>query len=173
MKVPHASIRRRIFSWNRIMKQRVTRALASLLLFAGISSPGFAAPADLTGYWSTGTNQAVTQIYSCGDDQLCGELVGFPMDHASDPMPLTWNHQPQCHFVFIRYLREHGDSWKGTIINPRNGNSYGADVRLVSPNQLRLRGYVLFEMLGATRFWNRYAGPPPPADCRMAANSLG
>jgi uncharacterized protein (DUF2147 family) len=155
------------------MKQRLMRALAALLLLAGISSPAFAAPPNLTGYWDTGTNQAVTQIYPCGDNLLCGELVGFPMDHPTDPMPETWNHQPQCHFVFIRYLQNAGDSWNGTIINPRSGNNYGVAVQLASPDQLKLRGYILFQMLGATRLWNRYNGPPPPADCRMAPHSLG
>ena len=154
------------------MKQRVTRALASSIILIGMSSAGFAAPSNLIGYWATGKNQAVTQIYGCGDGLLCGELVGFPMDHASDEMPRTWNHQPQCHFVFIRYLRAHGDSWRGTIINPRSGNNYGVDIRVSAPNLLRLRGYVLLQMLGATRFWTRYNGPPPPADCRMAADSL-
>jgi hypothetical protein len=77
------------------MQPRVTRALTSLLISAGISSPNFAAPPNLIGYWATGKNQAVTQIYSCGNNLLCGELVGFPMDHASDAMPKTWNHQPQ------------------------------------------------------------------------------
>ena len=155
------------------MKQRVARVLAGLLIFAGMASPGFAQSPGLIGYWSTGKNQAVTQIYSCGENLLCGELVGFPMDHPSDAMPRTWDHQPQCHFVFIRYLRNDGDAWKGTIINPRNGNDYGAEVKLVSPDQLSLRGFVLLEMLGATRFWTRYEGPPPPADCRMAPNALG
>ena len=95
------------------------------------------------------------------------------MDHASDAMPETWNHQPQCHFVFIRYLRDDGDSWKGTIINPRSGKNYGVAMQMASPNQLRLRGYLLLQMFGATRFWTRYDGPPPPSDCRMAARSLG
>jgi uncharacterized protein (DUF2147 family) len=154
------------------MKQRVTRALAGFFILAGLSSPGFAAPLSVIGYWSTGRNEAVTQIYSCGDNLLCGELVGFPMDHASNPMPKTWDDQPQCHFVFIRYLRDEGDFWKGTIINPRSGNDYGADVQLAPPNQLKLRGYLLMEAFGATRFWTRYGGPPPPADCRMLPGSL-
>jgi len=155
-----------------MMQQRVMRALASLLVFAGLSAPAFADPPNLIGYWSTGRNQAVTQIYSCGADLLCGELVGFPMDHASDPMPETWDHQPQCHFVFIRYLKDEGDSWKGTIINPRSGNNYGVAIQLVSPDQLKLRGFVLLQLLGATRFWTRYDGPPPPEDCRMPPHSL-
>jgi uncharacterized protein (DUF2147 family) len=154
------------------MKQRVMRAIAGFLILAGLSSPSFADSPSLIGYWDTGKNQAVTQIYSCGNDLLCGELVGFPMDHASDAMPRTWDHHPQCHFVFIRYLRDDGDAWKGTIINPRSGNSYGAAVQLVSPNLLKVRGFVLLQALGATRYWTRYQGPPPPADCRMAANAL-
>ncbi len=161
-----------IYPRNRIMKHRSTSIIASLFILACSSLASSAAPPDLIGDWATGKNQAVTQIYRCGDDLLCGELVGFPMDHATDAMPETWNHQPQCHFVFIRFLSHQGESWKGTIINPRNGNTYGADLRLVSQNQLKLRGYVLLQLLGATRFWTRYDGPPPPADCRMPANSL-
>ena len=61
------------------MKQRVTRALAGFIILIGMSSAGFAAPSNLIGYWATGKNQAVTQIYGCGDGLLCGELVGFPM----------------------------------------------------------------------------------------------
>ncbi len=162
----------KFFSKGRTMSNPVSRALASLLVLAGLSAPCFAAAPNLVGYWSTGANQAVTQIYSCGDNLLCGELVGFPMDHASDAMPETWEHQPQCHFVLIRYLHDHGDSWIGKIINPRSGNVYGVDLRLLSPDQLRLRGFVLLQMLGATRIWTRYEGAPPPADCRMAAHSL-
>jgi uncharacterized protein (DUF2147 family) len=154
------------------MKQRVIRILVLVLIFSGVSSPSFASPPDLIGYWTTGPDQAVTQIYSCGNNLLCGELVGFPMDHASDPMPMTWNHEPQCHFVFIRYLHSQGNFWTGTIINPKSGNHFGVEVRLISENRLKLRGYVLLQMLGSTRFWTRYDGLPPPADCRMPPHSL-
>ncbi len=154
------------------MKQRVFGALTVVLFLAGRALPGFAASPGLIGYWETGKNQSVTQIYSCGADLLCGELVGFPMDHASDAMPQTWDHQPQCHFVFIRYLHVQGDAWQGTIINPHTGRSYGAEVSQVAPDELKLRGFVLLPLLGATRLWSRYAGPPPPADCRMAPGSL-
>jgi len=155
------------------MKQGVMRALVGFVFLVGISRPCFAVPPSLTGYWVTGKNEAVTQIYSCGVNLLCGEFVGFPMDHASDAMPETWNNQAQCHFVFIRDLRDEGDTWKGTIINPQSGNNYSAAVKLVSPNQLKLRGYLLLQIFGASRLWSRYQGPPPPADCRMSPHSLG
>jgi Uncharacterized protein conserved in bacteria (DUF2147) len=121
----------------------------------------------------TGKDQAVVQIYSCRKDVLFGALVGFPMNHANDPMPETWNHQSQCRFVFVRNLRPREYSWLGTIIDPRNGQSYSVEVRITAPDRLRLRGYVLLKMLGSTRFWTHYNGPLPSADCRMPPHSLG
>ncbi len=155
------------------MKWEFIYAGSGFLIFASVWTPSMAAPPDPIGYWITGKDQAVVQIYSCREDVLCGALVGFPMDHANDPMPKTWNHQSQCRFVFVRNLRPRGHSWVGTIIDPRNGQSYSVEARITAPDQLRLRGYVLLEMLGSTRFWTRYNGPPPPADCRMPPHSLG
>jgi uncharacterized protein (DUF2147 family) len=154
------------------MKWEFIYAGSGFLIFASLWTPSMAAPPDPIGYWITGKNQAVVQIYRCRQDVLCGALVGFPMDHANEPMPETWNHQSQCRFVFVRNLLPREYSWVGTIINPRNGQSYSVAMRITG-DQLRLRGYVLLETLGSTRFWTRYNGPPPPADCRMSPHSLG
>ena len=75
--------------------------------------------------------------------------------------------------VFISGLRPRTRAWFGSIANPQNGHHYSAKIRLMSPDRLRLRGYFLLPMLGATRFWTRYEGPPPPADCRMGPHALG
>jgi uncharacterized protein (DUF2147 family) len=155
------------------MKWEFMYAGSGFLILASVWTPSLAAPPDPIGYWITGKNQAVVQIYRCRQDVLCGALVGFPMDHANEPMPETWNHQSQCRFVFVRYMRPREYSWVGTIVNPRNGQSYSVAVRMTAPDQLRLRGYVLLETLGSTRFWTRYNGPPPPANCRMPPHSLG
>jgi uncharacterized protein (DUF2147 family) len=154
------------------MKWEFIYAGSGFLIFASLWTPSMAAPPDPIGYWITGKNQAVVQIYRCRQDVLCGALVGFPMDHANEPMPETWNHQSQCRFVFVRNLLPREYSWVGTIINPRNGQSYSVAMRITG-DQLRLRGYVLLETLGSTRFWTRYNGPPPPADCLMSPHSLG
>lgn len=152
---------------------RIFSASLVLLALIALARPAAAAPPDPTGLWSTGKDQAVVQIYSCGDKTLCGALVGFPMDHPGDQVPQTWNHRSQCRFVFIRGLHPRTRAWMGSIVNPQSGHSYSAKVRLMDPGNLRLRGYFLLPMLGATRFWTRYDGPPPPADCRMPAHSLG
>ncbi|GAB0112829.1 DUF2147 domain-containing protein [Acidisoma sp. C75] len=132
-----------------------------------------AAPADPTGYWITGPNQGLVQIYSCGPNTLCGALVGFPLDHPSDPVPKTWNKLSQCRYVFIQGLHPRTRAWKGSITDPQSGRSYDVKIRLLSPQELWLRGYLLLPILGATRYWKRYEGPLPGADCRMPPHSLG
>jgi len=144
----------------------------SLLTLVLGSAAARAAPPDPSGLWSTGPNQAVVQIYTCGADTLCGALVGFALN-ATDPTPHTWNGTSQCRFVFITSLHPRTRAWFGGIIDPQNGHHYGAKIRLMSPDRLRLRGYFLLPMLGATRFWTRYQGPPPPADCRLGPHALG
>jgi uncharacterized protein (DUF2147 family) len=153
------------------MRIALTVFLGLSLMVAGLR-PAAAAPPDPSGYWVTGKGEGVVQIYSCGPNTLCGALVGFQIDHPTDPTPQTWDHRSQCRFVFIRDLHPRTRAWMGSIINPQSGHGYSAKVRLLSADQLRLRGYFLLPMLGATRFWSRYTGPTPPADCRMPPHSL-
>jgi uncharacterized protein (DUF2147 family) len=136
-------------------------------------APAQAAPADPTGFWVTGPNQGLVQIYACGPNTLCGALVGFPMDHSTDKTPETWSGLSQCRYVFIRDLHPGTNTWGGRITDPQSGRSYDVKLRLISPSELWLRGYLILPMLGSTRHWMRYEGPPPPADCRMPAHSLG
>ncbi|MCB8874657.1 DUF2147 domain-containing protein [Acidisoma silvae] len=150
----------------------ILAAVFGLLLLAAGYGPASAAPPDPSGYWVTGKGEGVVQIYPCGEGLRCGALVGFQIDHPTDPTPQTWNHASQCRFVFIRDLHPRKRAWMGSIVDPQSGHHYSAKVRVMSADQLRLRGYFLLPMLGATRFWTRYTGPTPPADCRMPPNSL-
>jgi uncharacterized protein (DUF2147 family) len=125
------------------------------------SAPG------LIGYWTLEQNQGVVQIYSCGWQRLCGALVGIELDHPSDRMPLAWNRQSECDFVFITNLRLRGDAWVGHITNPKSGHTYDARLSLASQGVLKLRGYFLIPTLGQTQTWTRFSGVPP-AGCRMS-----
>ena len=154
------------------MRKMLVSALG-LLTLATLATPARAAPPDPTGFWSTGKDQAVVQVYACGAGNLCGALVGFPEDSPMAPLPQTWDHRSQCRFVFITGLRPRTRAWFGTIIDPQNGHHFSAKIRLMSPDRLRLRGYFLMPLLGATRFWARYGGAPPPADCRLPPHALG
>ncbi len=149
--------------------------IAAIGLLGLVSAPlaAQAAPPDPTGLWSTGPDQAVVQIYDCGEGMRCGALVGFALDGPADPVPHIWNGATQCRFVFITALKPRTRAWFGSITDPQNGHHFSAKVRLMAPDRLRLRGYFLVPLLGSTRFWTRYEGPPPPADCRLGPHSLG
>jgi uncharacterized protein (DUF2147 family) len=155
----------------------VTRFLAGLLIAVSV----FSVPAALAdnrsepgalGYWETADHQGVVQIYTCGVDTLCGALVGMEFDHPTDPMPMTWNHRPQCDFPFIGNLKQRSNgAWFGSITNPKSGKTYNARIELASPGVLKLRGYLFVPALGQTETWTRFPGVPP-AGCRMAASDF-
>jgi len=121
----------------------------------------------LIGYWALEHDQGVVQIYSCGWQTLCGALVGIELDRPTDRMPMTWNRQSQCDYVFITNLRSRGNAWFGHITDPKNGHTYGARLSLATPGVLKLRGYFLIPSLGQTQTWTRFSGIPP-AGCRMS-----
>ncbi|QNM86507.1 DUF2147 domain-containing protein [Polaribacter pectinis] len=51
---------------------------------------------------------------------------------------------------------EDKDEWSGgTIVDPRNGNTYKCYIKLVKPNKLKLRGYIGFSLFGKTAYWER------------------
>ncbi|WP_435415216.1 DUF2147 domain-containing protein [Polaribacter aestuariivivens] len=53
-------------------------------------------------------------------------------------------------------LEKDDDEWSGgTIIDPRNGKTYKCYIELVSPNKLKLRGYIGISLFGKTAYWER------------------
>jgi uncharacterized protein (DUF2147 family) len=44
---------------------------------------------------------------------------------------------------------------EGRILNPANGNTYSCYIELVSPNRLKLRGFLGFPAFGKTMYYNR------------------
>ena len=53
-------------------------------------------------------------------------------------------------------LEKDEDEWSGgTIIDPRNGNTYKCYIKLVKANKLKLRGYVGVSLFGKTAYWDR------------------
>jgi uncharacterized protein (DUF2147 family) len=64
--------------------------------------------------------------------------------------------QPVKGMVIINGLTEDGDTWEdGTILDPENGKVYKCYITLVNPNELKVRGYIGFTLLGRTQYWTR------------------
>jgi uncharacterized protein (DUF2147 family) len=43
----------------------------------------------------------------------------------------------------------------GKILDPTNGKYYSCDIELVTPDILKVRGYIGFPTFGKTMYWNR------------------
>jgi len=143
--------------------------LAVLLVFAGLAGPAGAAgqwTASPTGMWSTANHNAVVRITPCGPD-LCGTIVGLARG-PSDPAPTDWRGGTQCGLTIIKTAPDgSGDQvWNGSILDPRDGSVYNAQLRLDPAHHLLLRGYIGLPIFGQTQTWTAYNGPTGP-DCRI------
>jgi uncharacterized protein (DUF2147 family) len=146
--------------------------IAMLTAPAALAQPGDNAQAA-TGLWLTAKHDAVVQIQACGQD-LCGRIVGLARP-AGEPVPTDWQGAPQCGLTIIDTAPETGAPgkvWNGSILDPRNGAVYHAQITLAGAGQLQLRGYVGIPLFGETQTWSRYNGPTGP-QCEVPPTITG
>ncbi len=150
------------------------RFAIALFCLTALAAP--AAHADTgpnpTGRWITANGKAVVQIYPCGND-ICGAIVGLQIDNPADPMPTDWQGKPQCGLVIINTKPGTGDDgqpvWNGQVLDPRNGATYQAQLKMDPDRHLLLHGYIGIPVFGQTQTWTPYSGRTM-ADCHMSAN---
>lgn len=141
-------------------------ALACFLL----ASPSIQAAPAVAGLWLTESRDGVIAISPCGI-YLCAHIVGVVLDHSNDRMPVDHRGVTQCHLPLITDASQiQPNLWKGHIVDPRNGDHYGVELRLASRDALALRGFLGIPLLGHTQTWTRYSGKVP-ADCRLYASA--
>lgn len=132
---------------------------AMVALAAAPASAGQAGAANPIGRWLTGSDGGVIEIEPCGDDGLCGRIVGITLDHPNDPMPTDSRGQPQCGLTIISDARKTGPGeWTGRITDPRNGKTYNVRLTLDADARLDVRGYVGLPLFGQTVVWQPFAG---------------
>jgi uncharacterized protein (DUF2147 family) len=145
-------------------------ALAFLLSLA-VPAAGMADQNTPTGRWITANGQAVVQIFPCGGD-LCGDIVGIALAHPGDKMPSDWRGQPQCGLTIIETApataADGSQMWEGSVLDPRNGNVYHAQIKLDSNRHLLLHGYLGLPIFGQTQTWLPYSGRTL-SNCHLAA----
>jgi len=152
----------------------MTRLLgfAVVLLSVLVTQAGSSPAEDLrnapspAGLWLTQDHGGVIAISTCGD-ALCARIAGVFLDRPDDPMPLDYRGMSQCGLSLISDARQvRPGLWKGHILDPRNGATFGAELWLHDAEHLALRGFLGFALLGRTEAWTRYAGNVP-RDCRL------
>ncbi len=138
------------------------------LLLASLPVPAAAAP-SVRGLWLTQDKEAHIAIGPCGadPDTLCGRIVwirdsldasGRLRRDGKNPNPALRSRLVIGLTVVTRLVPDSpADSthWKALVYDPKNGHTYSGKLELLGPNLLKLRGYVLFSLIGRTARWTR------------------
>ena len=122
-------------------------------------------PADPAyGYWLTENRKAIVRIEPCGGD-TCGRMVWVEnaIDGAGQPKrdlrnsDAAMRDRPICGLELVGGLdRADSGTWQdGWLYNPKDGATYSAEIRAVSPSELEVRGYLGVPMLGKSQIWTR------------------
>jgi len=145
-------------------------ALCALAMVAA-AQPG----SSPEGRWLTEKKNGIIEIFRCGNN-LCGRLLWFrikPGDSNQqgvdfeNPDPKQRN-RPLCGLVFMTGFKPDGpNGWEdGRVYNSDDGNTYHATMTLQPDGRLRLHGYIVVTLIGASELWTRHAGPVPPCPGR-------
>lgn len=120
-------------------------------------------PKAITGLWWNAEKTAKVEVYEEGG-KYYGKIVelvepnenGKQKTDKENPNDNLKN-RPLKGLVILQDL-EH-DSGKvyedGEIYDPKSGKTYSCNAKLVNENQLDLRGYIGFSLMGRTSTWTR------------------
>lgn len=65
--------------------------------------------------------------------------------------------RPLVGIVLMWHLRyDDGEYTDGYVYNPENGGTYRMNAEVLSPESLKIRGYLGISLLGQSKIWSRY-----------------
>ncbi len=118
------------------------------------------------GTWFTQGKGGVVQVRRCGEDALCGIIVGLTPS-PQGKLPRDYQGGPQCRRTLLTNMRPEDDGrWHGTVTNPEDGRTYDAEIWIGQDGSMRLRGYLGLPLLGITQIWPPFEGHLEP-DCHF------
>ncbi len=144
-----------------------------LLSFLFFSVDGFASSEGIAGYWVTksdknGEKASVVKIWQDGKDEYEGKVVKLFQHkdtvYSCDRCPAPFSHKPVLGLTILNSLKyeKPGSYTSGRILDPRSGHVYKLNVTLISPEKLKVRGYLGMPLFGRTQYWARYHGAKKP-----------
>jgi uncharacterized protein (DUF2147 family) len=145
-------------------------SLVLLLLFLATITPCLAAD-GIAGTWLNQDKDAKIEIFNCGQ-KLCGKIVWlkeptYPAGstEGTPGTPKVDHNNPDVNLrkvpvLGMQILQDFepgkGNVWSnGKIYDPKSGKTYSSKITLVSPNELKLRGYIGISLIGRTDVWTR------------------
>jgi uncharacterized protein (DUF2147 family) len=135
---------------------------------AATAAPAPQGEPDVVGVWMDHTKRGAIEIMPCGA-RLCGYVywVKEPVSRSGKAVLDTNNPdparrgKPMCGTQILVNLAQKerariGYVWgSGSIYNPEEGQSFDAEVKLISPNELSVLGYLGLKFMGEQFTWTR------------------
>ncbi|GIV28588.1 MAG: hypothetical protein KatS3mg027_2402 [Bacteroidia bacterium] len=119
---------------------------------------------SIVGKWKTIDDEtkkekSIVEIY-LKDNKLYGKVIKILTPGQENKVCSACEgenkNKPIVGMVIIDGLTLKGDEWtNGTILDPNNGKKYNCYLKLLSPNLLKVRGYIGFSLIGRTQYWYR------------------
>ncbi len=111
----------------------------------------------LLGEWWTEGREGRIKFVRKSDGSFVGTTT------CCNPKPDVNNPNPQLRqrstvgIVLIWQLRYSGDGLfeNGYVYNPRDGDTYRIDIRVIDQNTVKIRGYLGISLLGQSQIWQR------------------
>ena len=131
-------------------------------LFFSISANSQNADAIL-GTWLTAKKDATVEITK-HKDKFYGKIVwlkepnenGKPKVDKENPNEKLRSRAIIGLLILKDFVYKGDNQWKeGEIYDPANGKTYSCKMKLVSPNNLEIRGYIGISLFGRTETWTR------------------
>lgn len=153
------------------MSRLAATFLLMLCFTASLASRCEAQNNPILGLWETADKDAVVEVYSCEHDSFCARFYWLKNDSAETPSlddrnpDATLRKRPLCGLTFIGGIKEaeEGLYEGGWLYSPRHGSMFSANLRLIDPSTLELRGFVLISFLGGSQTWTRAPEAKPCA----------
>ena len=142
---------------------KISTFMATVLLTA--TTAFGAGQGNILGSWKTDGGKSELEFFSCGE-KICGKIVwlkepnytnskdgpvGTPKVDRKNPDPALRN-RPILGLQVMEGLTATGDNrWgNGSCYDPESGNTYRCKMRLMSPDRLKMRGYIGISLIGRT-----------------------
>ncbi|MDA8388205.1 MAG: DUF2147 domain-containing protein [Nitrospiraceae bacterium] len=137
-------------------------AQSAIAASGGAASGGATSGGAILGVWMDRMKDAEIRIYGCGG-KYCGRIVwtkGGPKTDINNPEAALRSRRILGLRIMEGFSFAGKNRWTGgRLYDPKSGNTYTGRIVLISPDRLRLRGYVLIPLFGRTTVWSRASGP--------------
>ncbi|HVV39943.1 MAG TPA: DUF2147 domain-containing protein [Nitrobacter sp.] len=136
------------------------------LVAAGLLSAGQARAADdPTGDWRVADGVANIRVAEC-NGAMWGVVVWekTPGGRDKNNPDVSKQNRPTLGMPVLLDMKKkpRKEEWDGHVYNAKDGKTYESSIKLLSPDQLEIKGCVLGFLCGGET-WTRVAGPIPPS----------